>query len=1528
MMSKWWNLFPFVLFVTSFSSKSFCINICPTREVTLSSGNITSPNYPSYYYNNINCTLTIRAPSGFSFNFTFTKLDLEFNSSGGCYDYVKISGIFWKDFCNENTPFNFYPGGNVVTVQMYSDSSFTKNGFRLQFVRYFSNTTLTPTPTNTVCNDGLGTASCPWHNEKTSDDFDWSIGRGSTSSSNTGPSKDSKGSINGKYFFIETSSPRKQGDKAWLVSQSFFYSRKCLIFYYHMYGNNIGSLNVYRKIYGSKYKVWSKSGNQGNTWFKAQVNVNSLIYSYKIIIEGVRGSGFKGDIAVDDIELKDGYCNVQSMTPLYSLTAVPTGQRTYAQGCTFQNGLGTTSCPWRNINYDGYSYDDFDWTVGSGSTNSYYTGPGFDKYNSAFGKYAYMDASSQRRRNKAWLFSDYFNSSTTCFRFSYYNYDTSGGLLKVYQQILRSRKRWKWTATQKSRAFKWFDVNITLPHTGFNSAYRIIVEGIKGSGYYVNIAVDEFTFTSGACAILTACDDGFGTASCPWHNAKTSDDFDWSIGSGSTSSSNTGPSKDSKGSSSGNYFFIETSSPRQQGDKAWLVSQSFFNSRKCLTFYYHMYGNDIGSLNVYRKIYGNKYSAWSKSGNQGNAWLKAQVYVDGIYYTYKIIIEGVRGSGFEGDIAVDDIELKGGYCNVQSTTPLYSLTTVPTWQRTYARGCTFQYGMGTRNCPWRNVAYDGYTYDDFDWTVGSGSINPYYTGPGFDKNNSAFGKYAYMEASSQRRGDKAWLVSDYFKSSTTCFRFSYYSYDISGGLLKVYQQILGNTKTLKWTATPKSRAFKWFDVNITLPNTGFNSAYRIIVEGIKGSGYYVNIAVDEFTFTTGACDYVSLYPTTVCDDGMTASCPWHNEKTSDDFDWSIGRGSTSSSNTGPSTDSKGSIYGKYFFLETSSPRQQGDKAWLVSQSFSYSRKCLTFYYHMYGNHIGSLNVYRQIYGNEYKVWSKSGNQGNSWSKAQVDVNGVFYNYKIIIEGVRGSGFKGDISVDDIELKDGYCNVQSTTPLYSLTTVPTWQRTYARGCTFQYGMGTRNCPWRNVAYDGYTYDDFDWTVGSGSTNPYYTGPGFDKYNSSFGKYAYMEASSQRRGDKAWLVSDYFKSSTTCFRFSYYSYNTSVGLLKVYQQILGNTKTLKWTATPKSRAFKWFDVNITLPRTGFNSAYRLIVEGIKGSGYYVNIAVDDFTFTTGACDYVPLYPTTDARGCTFQYGMGTRNCPWRNVAYDGYTYDDFDWTVGSGSTNPNYTGPGFDKYNSSFGKYAYMEASSQRRGDKAWLVSDYFKSSTTCFRFSYYNYDISGGLLNVYQQILGSRRKLQWSKTDRNSEFRWFDVSITLPYTGFNSDYRIIVEGIEGSGYYVNIAVDEFTFTTGACTTSTASNENESYSTRNIAIISGASGGLLLLLVIGMVIIYYVRQKNRQRSSTSSTTQPGSAQNPTHQTNQQNTMTGITPPSYENVCNTSPFYINATPGFTNHGVIPHLTPAENLGQNVYTVPMTAIISGNNSNANPKT
>ena len=50
----------------------------------------------------------------------------------------------------------------------------------------------------------------------------------------------------------------------------------------------------------------------------------------------------------------------------------------------------------------------------------------------------------------------------------------------------------------------------------------------------------------------------------------------------------------------GYYIYIETSSPRVLGDVARLISPSILPSSTpvWLTFWYHMYGNTIGTLNV------------------------------------------------------------------------------------------------------------------------------------------------------------------------------------------------------------------------------------------------------------------------------------------------------------------------------------------------------------------------------------------------------------------------------------------------------------------------------------------------------------------------------------------------------------------------------------------------------------------------------------------------------------------------------------------------------------------------------------------------------------------------------------------------------------------------------------------------------------------------------------------------------------------------------------------------------------------
>jgi len=70
------------------------------------------------------------------------------------------------------------------------------------------------------------------------------------------------------------------------------------------------------------------------------------------------------------------------------------------------------------------------------------------------------------------------------------------------------------------------------------------------------------------------------------------------------------------------------------------------------------------------------------------------------------------------------------------------------------------------------------------------------------------------------------------------------------------------------------------------------------------------------------------------------------------------------------------------YIETSSPRKPGENAKLVVTVPSDGKEaCLSFYYHMYGDTVGTLNVYS---GNN-KVFNASGNQSNSWKIVERNV---------------------------------------------------------------------------------------------------------------------------------------------------------------------------------------------------------------------------------------------------------------------------------------------------------------------------------------------------------------------------------------------------------------------------------------------------------------------------------------------------------------------------------------------------------------
>uniref|UniRef100_A0A8C7Y1A1 MAM domain containing glycosylphosphatidylinositol anchor 2 n=1 Tax=Oryzias sinensis TaxID=183150 RepID=A0A8C7Y1A1_9TELE len=75
-------------------------------------------------------------------------------------------------------------------------------------------------------------------------------------------------------------------------------------------GSKQGTLNAFLKQKGltaSEAPVWSLSGNQGDRWRQAKVSIHPTS-SFQVILEGIRGPGIEGDIAIDDVTLEEGGC--------------------------------------------------------------------------------------------------------------------------------------------------------------------------------------------------------------------------------------------------------------------------------------------------------------------------------------------------------------------------------------------------------------------------------------------------------------------------------------------------------------------------------------------------------------------------------------------------------------------------------------------------------------------------------------------------------------------------------------------------------------------------------------------------------------------------------------------------------------------------------------------------------------------------------------------------------------------------------------------------------------------------------------------------------------------------------------------------------------------------------------------------------------------------------------------------------------------------------------------------------------------
>lgn len=147
--------------------------------------------------------------------------------------------------------------------------------------------------------------------------FAWRAFQGPTGSPSTGPSFDrSTGTALGTYLYTEASAPASAGDTAFLDLAQFDLTSLTnpeIAFSYHAYGANIETLAL--EVWNSTTSTWdtifSVTGQQQtattNPWIDERVSLSNYgtATALDMRFTTVRGSSFNGDLALDDIIVRE-----------------------------------------------------------------------------------------------------------------------------------------------------------------------------------------------------------------------------------------------------------------------------------------------------------------------------------------------------------------------------------------------------------------------------------------------------------------------------------------------------------------------------------------------------------------------------------------------------------------------------------------------------------------------------------------------------------------------------------------------------------------------------------------------------------------------------------------------------------------------------------------------------------------------------------------------------------------------------------------------------------------------------------------------------------------------------------------------------------------------------------------------------------------------------------------------------------------------------------------------------------------------
>ncbi|KAK6492242.1 neuropilin-1a isoform X1 [Huso huso] len=156
-----------------------------------------------------------------------------------------------------------------------------------------------------------------------------------------------------------------------------------------------------------------------------------------------------------------------------------------------------------------------------------------------------------------------------------------------------------------------------------------------------------------------------------------------------------------------------------------------------------------------------------------------------------------------------------------------------------------------------------------------------------------------------------------------------------------------------------------------------------------------------------------------CDFGWGADqtmCGWQQEG-----EWRLQSSGKPTSNTGPNQDHTGD--GGSFVSTLANGKPENEVARLLSPTVlpQSSDLCMSFWYHMFGSHIGRLRIKQRKQTAEGPVeiilWTVSGHQGSRWREGRLVIPQSPHTYQVVMEAVIENSSWGDIALDDVNILD-------------------------------------------------------------------------------------------------------------------------------------------------------------------------------------------------------------------------------------------------------------------------------------------------------------------------------------------------------------------------------------------------------------------------------------------------------------------------------------------------------------------------------